>query len=379
MDIRSGSGTRRPASSTRTWPQYWKKHYDLRDILETNWTTLGPKLAHKINVYVGDVDSYFLNMGVHMLDEFLKQRRRTRRSPVRLCSSRWRRTAGARADRAVRQRWRRTSTSTRRRARTSRAGSTDEHPPPVSDQGAARFSGCDGGLQHCDAPNAPPPAPQTPAAAGAPPTFGTGPGAGPPVTAETFAEAEKLVQITMTPAERQQAGRLVALIAGAVPRAAHRAAESGARGHRCARDTLESAAAGHPAPPAIDRFVRSAATGAPLPSADDAIAFAPVTPLSRWIESRQLSSERLTQIYLSRIDRLDPKIRSVITVTRDHALARAKAADAEIAAGKYRGAAAWHSLRRERSARHQRHRDDLWRRALPQSRAGSGLRGGAPA
>ena len=62
-----------------------------------------------------------------------------------------------------------------------------------------------------------------------------------------------------------------------------------------------------------------------------------MTALSRWIESRQLSSERLTQIYLSRIDRLDRKIRSVITVTRDHALARAKAADAEIAAGKYRG------------------------------------------
>src|SRR5262245_53813738 len=41
--------------------------------------------------------------------------------------------------------------------------------------------------------------------AGAPPTFGTGPGSGPQVTAETFAEAEKLAQISMTPAERQQA------------------------------------------------------------------------------------------------------------------------------------------------------------------------------
>ena len=65
--------------------------------------------------------------------------------------------------------------------------------------------------------------------------------------------------------------------------------------------------------------------------------FAPVTQLSRWIESRKLSSERLTNIYLSRIQRLDPKIRSIITLTRDQALARAKAADMEIAAGKYRG------------------------------------------
>ena len=62
-----------------------------------------------------------------------------------------------------------------------------------------------------------------------------------------------------------------------------------------------------------------------------------MTQLSRWIESRQLTSEGLTNIYLGRIERLDPKVRSIITVTRDHAIARAKLADAEIAAGRYRG------------------------------------------
>jgi len=51
---------------------YWKEHYDLRNILETNWSTLGPKVASKINVYVGDADTYFLNMGVRMLENFLK-------------------------------------------------------------------------------------------------------------------------------------------------------------------------------------------------------------------------------------------------------------------------------------------------------------------
>jgi hypothetical protein len=51
---------------------YWKEHYDLRHMLETNWATLGPKVANKINVYVGDADSYYLNMGVHMLDNFLR-------------------------------------------------------------------------------------------------------------------------------------------------------------------------------------------------------------------------------------------------------------------------------------------------------------------
>ena len=52
---------------------YWKEHYDLRNILERDWRTLGPKVADKINVYVGDADSYFLNMGVRLLESFLKQ------------------------------------------------------------------------------------------------------------------------------------------------------------------------------------------------------------------------------------------------------------------------------------------------------------------
>src|SRR5947207_15898199 len=45
----------------------------------------------------------------------------------------------------------------------------------------------------------------TPVTPGAPPTFGTGTGSGPEVTPGTFAEAEKLMQVTITPAERQQA------------------------------------------------------------------------------------------------------------------------------------------------------------------------------
>jgi hypothetical protein len=52
---------------------YWRTHYDLRYLLETNWATLGPKLADKLNVYVGDGDSYYLNMGVHLLYDFLSK------------------------------------------------------------------------------------------------------------------------------------------------------------------------------------------------------------------------------------------------------------------------------------------------------------------
>src|SRR5512145_1397477 len=56
-----------------------------------------------------------------------------------------------------------------------------------------------------DDKQATPPAAGTQATPGAPPTFATAPGVGPVVTPETFAEAEKLLQVTMSPAERQQA------------------------------------------------------------------------------------------------------------------------------------------------------------------------------
>jgi Asp-tRNA(Asn)/Glu-tRNA(Gln) amidotransferase A subunit family amidase len=173
--------------------------------------------------------------------------------------------------------------------------------------------------------------------AGAPPTFGTGPGSGPVVTPATFAEAEKLMQVTMTPAQRQQAAD-----SWREAMAPYLERRTGPR-KVALSDTDAPATIWNPVLPGVtgmptrDRFVRSPANAAPLPSSDDDIAFAPVTQLSRWIQTRKLTSERLTNIYLSRIERLDPKIRAIITLTKDHALSRAKAADAEIAARKYRG------------------------------------------
>jgi hypothetical protein len=54
----------------RTVAEQWKK-YDLLHILRNNWARLGPKLAHKLNVYVGDMDSYYLNNAVENLNAFL--------------------------------------------------------------------------------------------------------------------------------------------------------------------------------------------------------------------------------------------------------------------------------------------------------------------
>jgi hypothetical protein len=51
---------------------YWKENYDLRHILQRDWATLGPKLKGKIHVYCGDMDNYYLNNAVYLMEDFLK-------------------------------------------------------------------------------------------------------------------------------------------------------------------------------------------------------------------------------------------------------------------------------------------------------------------
>lgn len=181
---------------------------------------------------------------------------------------------------------------------------------------------------------------QTPAAAppaGTPPTFGTAPAAGPAVTSATFAEAGKLLRVQLTEAER-------ALAAATWPTSLAGLADRRDGPRRIAiPDTVAPASQWNPAlgrtalGPARNRFVRSTGPVPPLPSNEADIAHAPVTLLSRWIETRAITSERLTRLYLARIQKLDGQLRSVITLTADHALAQAAQADREIAAGRYRG------------------------------------------
>ncbi|RKY89505.1 hypothetical protein DRQ09_01240 [candidate division KSB1 bacterium] len=52
--------------------EYWKEHYDLRYYLEKNWSWLGPKLVGKLHIYVGDMDTYYLNNAVKLLERFLE-------------------------------------------------------------------------------------------------------------------------------------------------------------------------------------------------------------------------------------------------------------------------------------------------------------------
>jgi hypothetical protein len=51
---------------------YWKEHTDLNAYLQSHWKEIGPKLAGKIHVWTGDMDTYYLNDAVYLLEDFLK-------------------------------------------------------------------------------------------------------------------------------------------------------------------------------------------------------------------------------------------------------------------------------------------------------------------
>ena len=172
---------------------------------------------------------------------------------------------------------------------------------------------------------------------GMPPAFGTAPPVGPEVSPTTFAEAEKLMQVRFNAAERAQAaGNWRSAMAPLYER------RTGPRKIEL-EPTLAPYSRWNPVLPgeapasARDQFIRSSADPGAVPSGDEDIAFAPVTHLSRWIERRQLTSERLTQLYLSRLRKFDAKVRCVIALTPELALRQARQADQEIASGRYRG------------------------------------------
>ncbi len=172
---------------------------------------------------------------------------------------------------------------------------------------------------------------------GAPPAFGTAPPVGPEVSAATFAQAEKLVEVELTQDELAQA-------AGNWRSAMAPLYEMRVGPHKVVLEASLAPAAvwnpdlpGEQVGPAKNEFVRSQTDAVPLPGNDEDIAFATVTQLSQWVQQRKITSERLTRIYIARLEKFNPKLRCVITLTKEWALFQAKKADQEIAAGKYRG------------------------------------------
>jgi len=153
------------------------------------------------------------------------------------------------------------------------------------------------------------------------------------LTQYTIAEAEKLAGITFTDAQRR-------MLLQTIPQQVARFAQ---------RHTVQLSNQAAPAQtfspvlPGMDfsalqpAMRRSEPTPDLVPQSDEDIAFAPLWQLSRWIERGDLTSVRLTGIYLERLRALGPALECVVTLTDRLAERQAVRADREIAAGQYRG------------------------------------------
>ena len=162
------------------------------------------------------------------------------------------------------------------------------------------------------------------------PAEGAGP-AGPTVTPDDFAHAEKLMRVSMTPEQRTLAADSWNLNVG--PFFVRRDFPLGDESPGMVWNPVLQ---GTGRMPKKNRVVRSSWTSR-RPPTDDELAFAPVHALARWVQARQVSSVRLTELALARLERYQPQLNCTITLVREQALAEAEAADREIARGKYRG------------------------------------------
>ena len=153
----------------------------------------------------------------------------------------------------------------------------------------------------------------------------------PSITADTIAEAQKLLGIEFTEAERATIAETV--VDNIETFKQRRAIDLPNELGPLTTFRLDPALAQRT--PSSNSVSVSSTPGA-LPSTDEDIAYAPVTHLSHWLQSGAITSERLTNIYLSRIRRIAPTLECVVTTTEELALAQAKRADSEIAASNIR-------------------------------------------
>lgn len=175
----------------------------------------------------------------------------------------------------------------------------------------------------------------------APPSSGTSPAT---VTPAVVAAAELLMQVQLTPAQRElAAGNWATDVAPLMerrtgPRSVPLGEGVAPYGSWRPLDAIATLAPDlQPRLPKRWRFVPSGAAAGALPQDEAAIAHAPLWQQSDWLRRGVLTSERLVGLYLDRIARLDTALRSVVTLVPEAALAQARAADQEIAAGRWRG------------------------------------------
>ncbi len=154
------------------------------------------------------------------------------------------------------------------------------------------------------------------------------------ITAEMIAEAEWITGIELDEDERKEAARWV-------------------DGARNSINALRQVDVGYEVEPALHfnaapfmprasqpprRTAKMIEAAAPArPQQDEDLAFLPVTELAALIRSQKVTSTELTRLYLRRLKQYDAALHCVVTLTEETALKQAAAADAEIAAGRYRG------------------------------------------
>ena len=154
------------------------------------------------------------------------------------------------------------------------------------------------------------------------------------ITAESVAAAEEIAGVRFSDAEREQ------LVTGL-----RRQAQTLAQLHEVPLPNAVAPAIGFsplPRPSALPRGESAAPVltrrpAAAMPPSDRDLAFASVATLADLLRRRVVTSERLTTLYLDRLDRHNPRLLFATSLLRERALARARAADAEIARGRYRG------------------------------------------
>lgn len=151
---------------------------------------------------------------------------------------------------------------------------------------------------------------------------------------QSILEAQKLVGIRFTPEHQQM---MLQTIGEQIARYTNRTKAPFHPNDLAPAQTFDPRLPGMDFSHLFQHFAPSHDDHEPLPESDDDIAFAPVTRLSRWIERGELTSTRLTNIYLDRLKRFDPHLNCVITLTEELALEQAAEADAEIQAGIHRG------------------------------------------
>jgi Asp-tRNA(Asn)/Glu-tRNA(Gln) amidotransferase A subunit family amidase len=153
-----------------------------------------------------------------------------------------------------------------------------------------------------------------------------------PITLATLAAAESLIGLRFTPRERSMMLRGLELF-------------------RQQYDQLRTVKMGNALAPALQLDPRPVAPAMPprvakpfrpsvapdLPADRNELAFWPIPHLAALLRARKTSSLELTKLYLGRLERYDPLLRCVVTLTEDLALQQAQRADKELAAGVDRG------------------------------------------